>query len=206
MLKPFFFSLNQRSSFHLSGSSGTQVLDPYRTCPIPLHYTYHIMIWTSFMVASLRASKNSRRIRPFSPIFPMTRPKATQNTISPKTLIPSEYVPMIWYSLVIFCQERRQRTDSFSSPRPGQEAALTTTLADSKDPLMSCANVFYRITAQWPMATYDSWCTPMHLDQTSVARCRNMKRKVRQTDQQGRTVKIKVFMLMVVNVRRNRCE
>lgn len=58
-------------------------------------FTHHIIIWINLIVASLRASKNSRRICPFSPIFPMTRPNTMQNTRSPKMLAPSTYVPMI---------------------------------------------------------------------------------------------------------------
>lgn len=94
------------------------------------------------MVASFRESKNSRRMRPFSPIFPMTRPNVTQNTIIPSTLIPSEYVPTSLYSLVIFYQEKKQGGDSLGELRLSQEAAFTTTLADSKESLRSCANGF----------------------------------------------------------------
>ena len=84
------------------------------------------MICTSRMVASFSASKKSSRMRPRAPILPMTRPNTAQNTMRPSTLIPSEYEPVILYSLVTFCQAGTQDIhsclfDSKSENEKGRE-------------------------------------------------------------------------------------
>lgn len=50
--------------------------------------TYHIIMATSLMMASLRQSKKSFRGCPCSLMFPMMRPKHIENTTRPSALIP----------------------------------------------------------------------------------------------------------------------
>lgn len=50
--------------------------------------TYHIIMATSLMMASLRQSKKSRRGFPCSLMLPMIRPKQMEKTTKPSALIP----------------------------------------------------------------------------------------------------------------------
>lgn len=132
--------------------------------------THHIMIWINLIVASFRASKNSRRICPFSPILPMTRPNTMQNTRSPNMLAPSTYVPVILWSLVMFWEERRA-SGSYNRIR----SKFSLPFISYK--FVFCWHVQLRsvkwslprpLLWSWLLGAESSWSSPLELPEPSV--------------------------------------